>query len=498
MCSSLNIPCRIIQGETKDFTSYRHETYRAEWCAFMCNDDWHLVDLDGILSATTYHETEGRIVLESEGEAILEHQEQKEGQLLVVFNDFWFCTKPNKIISFDFPDERKWLLLDSPVSSDEFESMLFTYVEFHILGLQFLTECSSKLLAKDGRCKISIKADPSVLRSKCFPYTLSLIEGTGDISETKAEDLPLLVTYAPGIDMLSFNIRFPVSGEYVFEVSVKDLDDDDIVCHCFDVVIVCEEADPNCRKLPIDAGIVGFGYGHAAKEAGLKNPSKASPTVNVNPQTDGLTHPKTLTFQIENDHIDTIEYGSDIIADNDINAFSETHVDADKGKLTVVANVKTEGEYALSITAKPKQSGDNPETVLNYLLTTNKNEDDVEQEQLMKKRKLDLILESKMEDRITTKKVLTKKIDAIEKELLELRKMVEDGIDTTLNAASGDHVYEGDRCSQSKNEDAVDSSAVLAAGENDDNATATSLLAEEAGTVSTSKLAKKSKMCHLM
>lgn len=56
--------------------------------------------------------------------------------------------------------------------------------------------------------------------------------------------------------------------------------------------------------------------------------------------------------------------------------FTETHLDAEKGKLTVVAGVKTEGEYALSITARTRDSADAPNTVLNYLLTTEENEDD--------------------------------------------------------------------------------------------------------------------------
>lgn len=56
--------------------------------------------------------------------------------------------------------------------------------------------------------------------------------------------------------------------------------------------------------------------------------------------------------------------------------FTETHLDAEKGQLTVVAGVKTEGEYALSITARTRDSADAPNTVLNYLLTTEENEDD--------------------------------------------------------------------------------------------------------------------------
>ncbi|XP_045211204.2 hillarin-like [Mercenaria mercenaria] len=493
MCSRLDIPCRIIRGKSKDFT-YRHNTVRAEWCAFMSAGVWFLLHPDFMLSVTTCcRETEGRIILERDGKTVLEQQQQTGGQTYVDWDEFWFCTKPNIFATYHYPDDQEWLLLENLKTSEDIKSMTFAHEEYHNLGLQFLTERASKVYAKDGRCTISLKVDSTVLRNKRFPYVLSLIEGTGDISGIDPMDLPLLVRYAPGIDTLSFNIRFPVSGEYVFEVSVTELDNDDIRCGCFDVVIVCNEADPNCRKLPIDAGIVGFGYGHTAKEAGLKNPSKADPSVYVSPATDD--DPTVLTFQIEGDHIDEIEYGSDIRAEGEINASAETHVDPKKGKLTIIASVKADGEYALSLTAKPKQSSDKPDTVLIYLLTTDKHEDDVEK--LMKKRKHDLILEGKMEKRITMKNVLTKKISAIEKELLELRKFEEEGVNTTLHTTLGDHDDGSDCYNQSKKEVTVDSAAVTAAGINDDNVTE-NVPFTKAENVSTVEIVKNSKTCHLM
>lgn len=300
----------------KDFTSYRHEYCLQHWCAFMANGRWHLVDLLGVLTSTSYRDNEGMILLESEGETVFNKLEQQMAFKSIVFNDFWFCTKPQIFAYFNFPYNQDWLLLGEskgPKSLKEFELMPFTYLGYHILGLQFLSETSSILHSKNGRCSISLTADPIVMRSKCFSYTLSFLEGSGDISGLKKDDLPLLVRYAPGIDTFSFNIRFPISGHYVFEVMAKDIDEECRTCQCFDFIIICHEADPQCRKLPIDAGIVGYGYGHTARDVGLKNPSKTSPTMNVNIQTDADALPSVLTFQVEDDQIDTFDYDSKLV-----------------------------------------------------------------------------------------------------------------------------------------------------------------------------------------
>lgn len=282
----------------------------------MANGRWHLVDLLGMLTSTSKRDNEGMILLESEGETVFDKLEQNIVFESIVFNDFWFCTKPQIFAYFNFPYNQEWLLLGEskgPKSLKEFESMSFTYLGYHILGLQFLSETSSILHSKNGRCSISLKADPIVMRSKSFSYTLSFLEDSGDISGLNKDDLPLLVRYAPGIDTFSFNIRFPVSGHYVFEVVAKDIDEEYSTCLCFDFVIICDEADPQCRKLPIDAGIVGYGYGHTARDAGLKNPSKTNSTMNVNIQSDADVLPSVLTFQIEDDQIDTFDYGSKLV-----------------------------------------------------------------------------------------------------------------------------------------------------------------------------------------
>jgi hypothetical protein len=57
-------------------------------------------------------------------------------------------------------------------------------------------------------------------------------------------------------------------------------------------------------------------------------------------------------------------------------AVTKTRVDEVHGKLHVSAGIQKEGEYALSILAKDKQTDGNAKEIINYLLSTNLTEEE--------------------------------------------------------------------------------------------------------------------------
>lgn len=54
------------------------------------------------------------------------------------FDDFYFLTDPEEFIHSHFPDEKKWQLLDVPISLEEFERGVFKTSAFFSLGLQLI------------------------------------------------------------------------------------------------------------------------------------------------------------------------------------------------------------------------------------------------------------------------------------------------------------------------------------------------------------------------
>jgi hypothetical protein len=149
-------------------------------------------------------------------------------------------------------------------------------------------------------------------------YRLSLRKGTADLKKINAQDLPLLVVYSPVFDTFSFNIRLPVAGEYIFETFVSTHDtstDEDFYYMCAIFKILCLEPDPYCKKLPLDVGTTGYGFGYIAADFGLKNPSTYLPSVPIECTQKGGDISE-LTFQIDSDRVDEVEFYSEIVGDN--------------------------------------------------------------------------------------------------------------------------------------------------------------------------------------
>lgn len=54
------------------------------------------------------------------------------------FDDFYFLTDPDEFVHSHFPDEKKWQLLDVPISLEEFERRVFKTSAFFSFGLQLI------------------------------------------------------------------------------------------------------------------------------------------------------------------------------------------------------------------------------------------------------------------------------------------------------------------------------------------------------------------------
>jgi hypothetical protein len=325
LCSKAEIEVELITGKLKGL-KYRpgaeNEEYLQEgkWCAFKSKGIWHLVHPQWSISSC-FGVGYGGYSIEGDGHINIQQVAESKGQTINVFNDFWFCTKPEIFIHHCYPDNPDWQLLPGENKSlVDFFSLPFLQQGYYEAGLELLSERSCSLNSTKGVCIITFAADKNSSKNMEFNYTLSVVEG--DISSVNWSDLSQLVIFIPELDMYTFRISLPVAGTYLFEIMVIA---DDIVTNaaCADFKITCTESCKKCRKVPFNVGIEGFGYGHEAQRAGLKHPSETTPVLVLKSPEDVVgsdCEDESIDFQIDSDRIDEVEFSSDIIDGNGTDA----------------------------------------------------------------------------------------------------------------------------------------------------------------------------------
>lgn len=312
----------IIRGRAKG-SSYQPGAsdteflQQSKWCAFKSDGTWHLVHPQWA-TVSLYGFSYSGTVLEGDGVPSMQPCFQNQGQIINAFNDFWFCTKPEIFIHHCYPDDAEWQLLPLPYKSlDDFLALPYLQQGYFEAGLKLLSAFSCTLGASNGVCIISFAANKMAAKNLEFSYNLILLDG--DRSKVKSADLCQLVMFIPSEDMYSFKISLPVEGIYSFEIMIIA---DDVVTNasCADFRIDCKEACKNCRKVPLDVGIEGFGFGNEAKHVGLKYPSQKIPVVvlkSPEEQVGSDCDEEIMDFHIDSDRVNEVEFSSDIVGEAD-------------------------------------------------------------------------------------------------------------------------------------------------------------------------------------
>ncbi|XP_060561042.1 uncharacterized protein LOC132720834, partial [Ruditapes philippinarum] len=324
LCKSANIQHQVVEGISKNLSYLPGDDQRNKsisnvcWITFKSNDRWHIINVVTGIYSMLGHSRGGEILLESEGETLLKETEESAGKCVIYIKDFYFCPNPSMYIFFSFPDDPEWQLLPiaKRISKAEFFSLPLFRSSFFTAKLHLLSEHAGLLHSKNGKCTISFGANKVDTRYMSMTYKLSVRKDTVNLEEIDARDLPLLVVYAPGIDTFTFNIRFPVSAEYIFQIYVSAPDIKYSDCCLFATFkIVCSQSDPNCKKLPLHTGSIGYGFGYKAIDFGLKNPSTSLSNVHVECGQNDIVDMTELTFQIDSDKINETEFLSEIVGE---------------------------------------------------------------------------------------------------------------------------------------------------------------------------------------
>lgn len=250
-----------------------------------------------------------------DGQAVQRRTRASEGLINAFVNDFWFCTNPEILALHAFPDESQWQLLSVPklLTAEDFENVAYLQPGFFLAQLLLLTENGCSVTSRKGMCSVTLGIPPGIIGELKFKYKLFFDEKTGDFSSTDPSKLPKMVMYAPGTEEVTFTMRLPVIGEYIFKTWVLV---DEAYTQCFEMRMICTEPFTGPCTLPVDPGETGLGYNPSARDYGLRYPSKTTPTVKVKPEDVGKGKERKeqkLTFKIDDDRIDELEFSSDFV-----------------------------------------------------------------------------------------------------------------------------------------------------------------------------------------
>ena len=252
---------------------------KSSWIAFEGNNRWHFFLPLWILSAVVGYNPGDVVTLEKDGRAMLQQEQATQGTETYRFDDTWFCPNPEFFVHHCFPEDISWQNLPANkqmLTLDDFLLMPYLRFSYFEANLHLITHRTCIISSTNGKCLIAVIVEPEIARHLHFSYTLSIFGH--DTSGLNVEDLPLLVFCSrskyTSSTVVKFDIRFPTIGHYLLE-TYAGYDKNELDA-CFQFKIICDEADPECQKLPIQAGVVAWGHGPSAMDAGIKRTSLKS------------------------------------------------------------------------------------------------------------------------------------------------------------------------------------------------------------------------------
>lgn len=333
---------------------------RNRWNAVYVDGAWRLVHSLWAFRSVVGFNTGAWTLVETEGKQINQKQESSLGKPVRSVNEFYFLTDPEQFVSNCFPEDPEWQLLKEPLTIDQYESVPYCKQTYFELDLKIISTYKCILDSEYGVCEIEIAA-PEALITKGYKMEYELFRrdsATDDVSSHQTVQLDRYVFMNLKNNHFIVEVRFPNTGTYKISLySLNSLGSSRWVC---DFRMDCGEAQENCQPLP-DQPAIGWGPGPEARKMGLQALS----------HTDGLIIIRKkqnvkVTFKSERSLEIRAELIHNTISKETLKDHLILNVDPDHVSLDVT--VPEDGEYALKIFAKERNSKQDFVNVCNYLL----------------------------------------------------------------------------------------------------------------------------------
>ena len=291
------------------------------------------------------------------GQATREKEVESSGVTVTQLNEYYFLTDPEDFIYVAFPNETKWQLLAIPWTLQKFIDVPYCRQTYFKNDVNIVSKSNGRLYTDDGYCEVELTAKDVTDFHMDYELYFNHKESGKEISG--ALQLNNYVFLNRSTTNWKFGIHFPESGIYKLEiVGGRNLYESDL---CY-FKIFCDEAQENCRPLPVNPGRIGYGPSRDTEMAGLKAKSHKDGFVKiaVNKQVEfSFNLLKTLNVKSELVH-------STIAKEELVDYVRQRQTN---NSLNVLVTVPESGEYALQLHAQ--QKGENQfKNVCNYLLTS--------------------------------------------------------------------------------------------------------------------------------
>ncbi|OWF54020.1 hillarin-like [Mizuhopecten yessoensis] len=359
MCRAAKVPCVIINGFAKsalyEVGDQDVDGLRNTWNAVYVAKGWRIVFPLWAMSAVVGKSTGAWTLVETKGQAVRQKEEESVGVTIATVNDYYFLTDPSDFIYRCFPDNESWQLIQMPLSKRKFISYPLFRPAYFIRQLQVTSKTGGIVQTREGKCSIALRtlagADPVTL-------TYALFFNHKESEDQIPADIQLdkYVAIMNEKDKTMFDMRFPVKG--IYKLTVLDSDQEWI---CF-FKIVCNKARLRCEPFPINTEL-GFGPTQETKEAGLEPETHNKGVVGIRGRQSvemifNLTKPVDVNASLVHNIIPSEELKEHIVQKVTSNT------------LTLHVSVPKNGEYALQVNAKDKNTDGPSKNVCNYLLSS--------------------------------------------------------------------------------------------------------------------------------
>lgn len=231
------------------------ERLKNTWNAVFVDGNWRLVHPYWSLVRSHGYET-GLWTKVDGSNCRSAHRELTRSYIVSPFvNESYFMTDPAIFIYKCFPNDKKWQLLDDPISMSSFESKLFLQPRFFKLGLKVLEPKTCKIVCNNEKVEIVIQMPDSLKNRLQFSYSLFRKRSQNDEGEYEYPHMSKFVLHYNSKNTTIFEVRFPPTGvgSYIIQIFCSDLKSEIVrslswIC---DFRIVCKSGMDECIPLPL-------------------------------------------------------------------------------------------------------------------------------------------------------------------------------------------------------------------------------------------------------
>nr|XP_022333112.1 hillarin-like [Crassostrea virginica]XP_022333113.1 hillarin-like [Crassostrea virginica] len=357
LCRAAGIPCVVIRGLGKS-VSYEVgdqdvDDLNNSWTAVYVSGGWRFVFPLWAFSGVVGHSTGTWTLVENQGKGTRQKEEESSGVTISHINDYYFLTDPEEFVYICYPHDSKWQLLARPFTKQDFIEIAYCRQRYFLNHHRITTPNKCLYKSHNGVCDVGIK---KLGKEDCiYTYKLYFNHKQSKTSISSEVQLERYVAVLNEGTSVRFRVRFPSEGIYKLQI----LDDDWRLC---EFKLECDEDVSNVNPFPCNPES-GFGPTTATEEAGLQPTSHRTGVISIK-----KTKNVNIRFNVtKNVLIETVLVHNNM---EQTTLNKHVHHKVRGQELDINVDIPQEGEYALQINTKDKDTEGPYKNACNYLLTS--------------------------------------------------------------------------------------------------------------------------------